>query len=37
MPKDPKTGVDTAAVNVRRLEGVELAALQRMPYDGRSM
>jgi hypothetical protein len=32
---DPK-GNATAAINVRCLEGVELTALQRVPYDGRS-
>ena len=35
--KDPKTGTETAAINVRCLEGIDLASLQRMPYDGRSM
>jgi hypothetical protein len=30
-------GAETAAVNVRCLEGVELAALQRVPIDGRSL
>jgi hypothetical protein len=33
--KDP-TGKHTAAINVRCLEGVEIATLKRMPYDGRS-
>jgi hypothetical protein len=32
---DPKSG-DTAAINVRCLEGVDLALLQRIPFDGRS-
>lgn len=32
---DPK-GNATAAVNVRCLEGVDLAALERMPFDGKS-
>ena len=35
--KDPKTGADTAAINVRCLEGIDLASLQRMPYEGRSL
>jgi len=30
------TGAATAAVNVRCLEGIDLAALKRVPYDGRS-
>lgn len=30
------TGAPTAAVNVRCLEDVDLAALKRMPFDGRS-
>lgn len=29
------SGTATAAVNVRCLDGVELSALQRIPYDGR--
>ena len=29
-------GSATAAVNIRCLEGVDLAALKRVPYDGRS-
>jgi hypothetical protein len=33
--KNPK-GADTAAINVRCLEGVDLAGLERIPYDGRS-
>jgi hypothetical protein len=33
--RDPK-GNDVAAVNVRCLEGVDPASLQRIPYDGRS-
>jgi hypothetical protein len=33
--RDPK-GNDLAAVNVRCLEDVDLSALQRVPYDGRS-
>ena len=33
--KDPK-GNEMAAINVRCLEGVDLAALQRVPFDGRS-
>jgi len=33
--KDPK-GADTAAVNVRCLEEVELADLKRMKFDGRN-
>ncbi len=32
---DPK-GRETAAINVRCLEGVDLATLTRVPYDGRS-
>ena len=30
------SGAATAAVNVRCLEGIDLAALKRIPYDGRS-
>ena len=30
------SGATTAAVNVRCLEGLDLAALERMPVDGRS-
>ena len=33
--KDPK-GADTAAVNVRCLEGVDLSTLKLVPFDGRS-
>jgi hypothetical protein len=33
---DPKTGNATAAINVRTLKGIDLGALQRIPYDGRS-
>jgi hypothetical protein len=33
--RDP-AGKATLAVNVRCLEGVDLATLQRIPYDGRS-
>jgi len=33
--KDP-LGKATAAVNVRCLEGVDLTAIKRVPYDGRS-
>ena len=33
---DPKTGEATAAVNVRCLDGVDLAALPVMQYDGAS-
>lgn len=33
--KDPK-GADTAAVNVRCLEGVDLSTFKRVPFDGRS-
>jgi hypothetical protein len=33
--KDP-SGAATAAVNVRCLEGVDLAAIKRVPVDGRS-
>jgi hypothetical protein len=29
-------GVQTAAVNVRCIEGIDLAALERVPVDGRS-
>ncbi len=32
---DP-SGATTAAVNVRCLEGIDLAELERTPYDGRS-
>ena len=32
--KDPKTGEATVAINVRCLEGVDLGALQVIPYDG---
>jgi hypothetical protein len=31
-----KQGIDTAAINVRCLEGIELSELERMPFDGRS-
>jgi hypothetical protein len=34
--KDRKGG-DTACINVRCLEGVDLAALKRVPFDGRSL
>lgn len=34
---DPKTGVATAAINVRCLEDIDLASLERIPFDGRSM
>ena len=30
------SGVETAAINVRCLDGVDLAALNRVPYDGAS-
>lgn len=30
------TGAPTAAVNARCLEGVDLSAVKRMPFDGRS-
>lgn len=33
--RDPK-GNEMAAINVRCLEGVDLGALKRVPYDGRS-
>ena len=36
MAKD-KSGKDMAAVNVRCLEGVDLAALKRKPFDGKSL
>ena len=32
--KDPKTGEATVAINVRCLDGVDLAALEVIPYDG---
>ena len=32
-----KTGAAKAAINVRCLEGVEIAALKRIPFDGRSL
>ncbi len=35
MGTDPK-GNPTAAINVRCLEGVDLAGLKRIPFDGRS-
>ena len=31
-----RDGAATAAINVRCLEGVDLAALKRVPYDGRA-
>jgi hypothetical protein len=31
------SGVPTAAINVRCLEGIDLQALPRMPFDGRSL
>ena len=34
---NPKTGAATAAVNVRCLEGIDLANLQKIPFDGRSL
>jgi hypothetical protein len=30
-------GLETAAINVRCLDGVDLAALKRVPFDGRSL
>ena len=33
--KDPK-GVDTAAINARCVDGVDVTALSRVPYDGAS-
>jgi len=33
---DPGTGVATVAVNVRCLPGVDLSALDRLPFDGAS-
>ena len=33
--KDPK-GVDTAAINARCVDGVDVTALNRVPYDGAS-
>jgi len=35
MGKNPK-GEETVAINVRCLDGVDLAALKRVPVDGRS-
>jgi len=35
LGEDPK-GKAMAAINVRCIEGVELGALKRIPYDGRS-
>ena len=32
-----KHGADTACINVRCLEGVDLAAIPRVPFDGRSL
>lgn len=32
-----KSGADTVAVNVRCLEGVDLAAVKRQPFDGRRL
>ena len=32
-----KTGAQTAAVNVRCLEGVELSSLERVPFNGRAL
>jgi len=32
--KDPKTGADMVAVNVRCLEGVDLASVERRSFDG---
>jgi hypothetical protein len=34
---NPKTGAKTAAVNVRCLEGLDLATLAISPYDGASL
>lgn len=33
--KDPTSGEPMVAVNVRCLEGIDLASLQRQPFDGR--
>ena len=33
---DPRTGEATVAINVRCLEGVDLASLQVVPFDGAS-
>ena len=35
LAKDPNGG-EMAAINVRCLEGIDLAALKRVPFDGRS-
>lgn len=35
--KHPVTGADTAAINVRCLEDIDLAALERVQVDGRSL
>jgi hypothetical protein len=35
LGKDPQ-GNEMAAINVRCLEGIDLGALQRVPFDGRS-
>ena len=32
-----RQGADMACINVRCLEGVDLAALKRVPFDGRSL
>jgi len=34
---DPKSGAATVAVNIRCLEGVDLGAVKRIPFDGKSM
>lgn len=35
--KDPATGVETVAVNVRCLEDVDVSEVERMAFDGRAM
>jgi hypothetical protein len=35
--KDPKTGTEMAAINVRSLQGIDLATINKLPFDGRSM
>jgi hypothetical protein len=32
--KDPKTGGEMVGVNVRCLEGIDMASIERRPFDG---
>ena len=37
LGKNPDTGTEMAAINVRSLEGIDLANINKFPFDGRSM